>query len=153
MSELPDITITPLTKPYWDGLASGRLLYQRCRRCDNAWLPARDACPRCLETDFEWVASSGAGSVVSWVVYHVAYHESFKSRVPYDVTLVELDEGPRLITNIVDSDEGRALRPGARVTLQIEPAGNVYIPRFRLAKDCSEAETISLSPSGPALGH
>lgn len=95
------IEITELNRPYWDGLAAGRLTFQRCRACENAWLPPRDECPRCLAADWAWQEAGGGARVITWVVYHTAVDDSFKDRVPYNVAFVELDEGPRMVTNIV----------------------------------------------------
>lgn len=121
---------TPLSQPYWDALAEGQLVYQHCRRCKHAWLPARSECPECLESDWEWIPASGRARVVSWVVFHHAYHEAFKSRVPYNVTLVELDEGPRLLTNIVNPEKG--IEVGRAVTLAIEREQDFALARFAL---------------------
>jgi uncharacterized OB-fold protein len=121
--------------PYREGLAAGELRYQHCPVCASNWLPARAACPTCLSPAPEWWRSAGRGRIVSWVVYHVAYHDSFKDRLPYDVTLVELDEGPRLLTNIVDGRAGAALAIGRRVELAVEREGEVVLARFRLAAD------------------
>ena len=63
---------TPLSKPYWDALAQGRLTFQRCRRCNHAWLPARAECPECLAAEWDWQTASGKGRVISWVIYHHA---------------------------------------------------------------------------------
>ena len=70
-----------------------------------------------------------------WVVYHTAYDDAFRDRLPYDVTCVELDEGPRLLTNVTDSEAGRNLALGARVSLQIEYEGELALARFKLAPD------------------
>lgn len=128
----PAPAITDVNRPYWTGLQEGRLRYQRCPHCANAWLPARPNCPNCLSPDPEWQDASGRAKVLSWVVYHTAYAEHLKSRIPYDVTLVELEEGPRLLTNVLDSDAGRRLVPDAAVRLVIEHEEGVAIPRFRL---------------------
>lgn len=121
---------TPLSQPYWDELAQGRLTFQRCRKCGHAWLPLRAECPECLGPEWEWAEASGKGRVISWVIYHHAYHEAFRDRLPYNVALVELDEGPRLITNIVNPQAGiRAERP---VTLKIEDEHGVALARFAL---------------------
>ncbi|MBL8570716.1 MAG: Zn-ribbon domain-containing OB-fold protein [Phreatobacter sp.] len=128
---LPDVT--PLNAPHWNGLKQGRLMFQRCRACGHAWLPAREACPQCLAVEPEWQESAGRGAVVSWVVYHTAYDAAFKDRLPYDVTCVALDEGPRILTNVIDSDAGAKLRIGARVSLCIEHEGELALARFRLA--------------------
>lgn len=128
----PTPEISSLSAPFWNGLKEGVLHFQECRACGNRWLPARDACPRCLGDQLTWQPSCGRGKVVSWVVYHVAYDDAFKGRLPYDVTLVELEEGPRLLTNVVDSDAGRRLSIGASVKLKIERDGEVALARFQL---------------------
>ncbi len=130
MSEIPLPEVTPLTEPYWTGLAGGELRHQRCGSCGNAWLPAREECPGCLTDDWTWQPSAGRGRLISWVVYHTAPHASFAHRVPYNVAIVELDEGPRLITNILAADGDLAIeRP---VVLQIEQESGFSVPRFRL---------------------
>jgi hypothetical protein len=134
MSELPRLQIDERSRPYWDGLIEGKLLFQHCHACGKNWLPARECCPQCLSPDAEWRQSAGTGKIISFVVYHVAYHDAFKDRLPYDVTLVELDEGPRLVTNIVDSRAGAALRVDARVRLAIQREGGIALARFRLAE-------------------
>lgn len=131
MSELPLPTVTPLTEPYWKGLAEGELRHQLCRSCAKVWLPAREECPGCLSEDVTWAASSGNGRLVSWVVYHQASHPAFVDRVPYNVAIVELDEGARLITNVL-ADEGD-LAIDRRVVLKIEQEDGFSLPRFELA--------------------
>jgi uncharacterized OB-fold protein len=127
--ELPDAG--PLLAAYRDALAEGRLSYQRCARCSNAWLPPRDACPACLSPEWAWEAASGRGRVLSWVVYHRAYHPAFAHRLPYNVAVVELDEGPRLVTNIIDVEGGEGLLIEMPVELQAEREGDVPVARFR----------------------
>jgi len=124
---------TPLNAPYWDGLAQGRLQFQRCARCGHAWLPPRAECPTCLHDSWSWQAAHGGGRLVSWVVYHIAYHDAFADRLPYNVAVVELDEGPRLITNIADPEHAGGLKADRRVTLSIEEEHGVSLARFRLA--------------------
>lgn len=129
----PAPELTDLNRPYWQGLTEGRLMYQQCTACGCNWLPARAACPNCLAPDPEWQRSHGRGKVISWVVYHHAYADHLEEHLPYDVTIVELDEGPRMLSNIVDSDAGRALRPGLPVTLNIDTVEGVALARFRIA--------------------
>lgn len=128
----PTLTITDVNRPYWEGLAEGKLRFQCCESCGNNWLPARPNCPHCLAPKPAWKDSAGRGRVISWVVYHTAYADHLKARVPYDVTLVELDEGPRLLTNVVDSQAGQKLSPDAPVVISIETEEGVALPRFRL---------------------
>ena len=124
--------ITDVNRPYWEGLVAGQLRYQHCRHCGTNWLPAREHCPQCLSAELEWQASSGKGSIVSWIVYRHAYAAHLTERLPYDVTIVQLAEGPRILTNIVNGDAGRRLSMGAEVELAIEVEDGLSLPRFRL---------------------
>ena len=121
--------VTELTRPYWEALANGKLMFQRCQ-CGHAFLPARHECPSCLSMALKWQEATGRGTLVSWVVYHIAYSEEFKNRLPYNVAVVELEEGPRLITNMVDANE--TLRGDAQVTLQVGWEGETALARFRM---------------------
>jgi uncharacterized OB-fold protein len=124
----PDINET--SRPYWDALREGHLVVQRCAN-GHAWLPARKHCPACLSADVRWERASGRGRIVSWVVYHHAYHPAFEGRLPYNVALVQLDEGPRLLTNITDPND--ALSPDAAVELNVQWEGAVALARFSLS--------------------
>jgi hypothetical protein len=131
--DLPLPQRTELNAPYWDSLAQGQLSFQRCRRCGHAWLPARTECPSCLEADWHWQPASGHAKVVSWVVFHIAYHEAFKNRLPYNVAIVELAEGPRLISNVVGLTEPGDLTIDQALKLRIEREGDFALPRFEPA--------------------
>jgi uncharacterized OB-fold protein len=120
-----------VSAPYWAALDAGRHTFQRCNVCANAWLPPRHECPRCLNADYRWEEASGAARLISWVVYHTAFHPAFKARLPYTVAVVELIEGPRLISNIVGTDDPEALTIDRPLRLVIEREGGVAIPRFR----------------------
>ena len=128
VTEVPLPEVTALTEPYWSGLAAGELRFQRCAGCRNAWLPAREECPRCLSDDVSWEASAGRARLISWVVYHSAVHPSFADRLPYNVAIVELDEGARLITNINASEDELSIE--MPLTLSIEQESGVSIARF-----------------------
>ncbi|GAB5468343.1 MAG: hypothetical protein Kilf2KO_13730 [Rhodospirillales bacterium] len=128
----PQLEMTTVNRPYWEGLAAGVLRYQRCPACDATWLPPRAACPACLAPEPAWCAARGDGSVVSWVVYHHAYAAHLTAKLPYNVAIVELDEGPRLLTNVIAEAGHQALQVGARVKLAIETDGGQPLARFRL---------------------
>jgi uncharacterized protein len=117
-----------MTEPYWRALDQGHIVFQRCQ-CAHAWLPARKFCPQCLGDNWQWTRAAGKGRLLSWVVYHTAYHPAFAERLPYNVALVELDEGPRLITNMVDPSG--SLRADARVQLCVQREQGVALARFR----------------------
>ena len=127
---LPLPTITPLNAPYWDALKQGRLAVQCCLDCDRARLPAANACPHCLSERFEWRPAGGRGKIVSWVVYHHAFHDHFAGKLPYNVALVELAEGPRLVTNIVNPEAGLAIDKPVMLVIEVEDG--LHLPRFRL---------------------
>jgi len=128
----PQPTLTPITRPYWDALEQGRLTFQKCEECDHSWLPARECCPACLSPAWRRVDARGNGRIVSWVVYHTAYADHLKARVPYNVAIVELEEGPRLLTSIVDCEHA-ALQVDAPVQLKIVPEHGVSLPLFVLS--------------------
>jgi hypothetical protein len=92
---------TPETARYWQAAREHRLEIQHCNACGKFWFPPSQSCPHCLAADFAWTRVSGAGKVFSFVTYHRVYHPAFAKDVPYVVALVELDEGPRLLTNII----------------------------------------------------
>jgi uncharacterized OB-fold protein len=127
----PAPEITELNRPYWDELVAGALTFQRCRACGCAWLPVRSECPQCLADDWGRERAAGGATLVSWVVYHHAYHPAFAQRLPYVVAVVQLDEGPRMISNVVGSPgDGSALAIDMRLRLSIEREGDVSVPRF-----------------------
>jgi uncharacterized protein len=93
--------LTNLNRPYWDGLRQGVLRMQRCASCATLWYPPSVLCPSCWSRDHTWVDLSGRARVNSWVVFHQAYLPGFEDDVPFNVAEVTLEEGPRLMTNLV----------------------------------------------------
>jgi uncharacterized OB-fold protein len=128
--ELPTPTRTPLNAAYWDSLDQGVLSYQRCTHCQHAWLPARSECPKCLRAQWRWQPASGRARLISWVVFHVAYHKAFEHRLPYNVAVVELEEGPRLMSNVVDVADAETLCIDQALRLKIEREGATAVARF-----------------------
>jgi uncharacterized OB-fold protein len=120
----------PLADQFWQSLTEGRLTFQRCRHCKNSWLPVRSECPSCLHADWTWEEASGAARLISWVVYHRAFNEAFAKRLPYTVAVVELDEGPRMTSNIVGVDDPETLKIDQRLRLRIEQDFGMAVPRF-----------------------
>lgn len=91
---------------FWKGCAEHALRFQKCGHCGFVRWPASFICPECHSTKAELITASGGGKIYSFVVYHVAYHPGFKDNLPYVVALVELDEGPRFLSNIVECAPG-----------------------------------------------
>lgn len=110
---------TPETAFFWDGCADGALLLQHCRSCDRPWYPAQRNCPRCQGSDIDIVAASGRGRLASYVINH---RESPGFEAPYVIALVDLDEGPRMLTNLVDcAPDPTSLPVGTVVQVQFLP--------------------------------
>jgi len=107
------------TAPFWAGLMESRLRLPRCRACGHLLFPIGPCCSNCLGEEFEWTELSGKGQVWSYIVYHHAFDPAFKDKLPYNVAIVLLDEGPRLLTNIVEiaNDD---IRNGMRVTARFD---------------------------------
>ena len=123
--------ITPEMQPFWEAARRRELVVQRCGGCGTSRFPARDVCSRCLSRESAWVPVSGRGTVFSWAVMHQVYHPGFANDVPYAVVVIELDEGVRLVSNLVDCAPGdiRAGMPVEVVFDQVTP--EVTLPKFR----------------------
>ena len=104
MSERYEPPVTDVSAPFWDAAREKRLTIQRCADCERwIWYP-RSACTGCLGEDLRWTDVAGAGSVYAVSVHHRPGVAEMNDRVPYAVALVELQEGVRMLTNIVDCD-------------------------------------------------
>lgn len=118
------------SKPFWEGCHRHELLVQRCQKCHKHWFPPSALCPECLSTEWEWAKVSGKGKVFSFVVYHRLYHPGFKDEVPYTVALIELEEGPRMLSNVVG--DVKAVKCDMPVEVFFEDATEeVSLPKFR----------------------
>jgi uncharacterized OB-fold protein len=94
------------------------------------WAPNGPVCPRCFSSDFEWKELSGKGKIATWVIFHKLYHKAFAAELPYNVAFVELDEGPRIIANVLGVTN-EDLSIGMRVKVIFEKINDeVTIPKF-----------------------
>ncbi len=125
---LPEISDE--NRPFWDGARSGELRMQQCARCGHIRYPIGRICPDCLEEGHDWVPLSGRGEVYSSIVFHQVYDKAFADDVPYSVALVQLDEGPRMFSNVVGVPPSE-VRVGDRVRVVFDRVTEeVTIPRF-----------------------
>ncbi|MEQ8692752.1 MAG: Zn-ribbon domain-containing OB-fold protein [Pseudomonadales bacterium] len=90
---------TPETQHFWDGLQDGELRLQRCAACAHVYYPPRPFCPDCSSREVEIFNASGKGKLASYVINHRP-HPAWDA--PYSIAIVELEEGPRMATNIVN---------------------------------------------------
>jgi len=129
----PVPTLDDLNRPFWDGCRKGELRLQKCCSCGHVRYPIAAYCPECLSEEAEWTPLSGRGTVFSTIVFHQVYHPAFKNDVPYNVSLIQLDEGPRMFSNVVGVPPG-SVKVGERVEVLFDAVTDeLTLPRFRLA--------------------
>jgi uncharacterized OB-fold protein len=119
------------SRDYWAGAREGRLLLQKCRSCQKFQFPPRHHCAACWEADLDQAESAGFGQIESFTIVRRAPTPEYRNKVPYVVAAVLLDEGPRMITNIL-GDEALAAKIGDRVKVAFEDDGQgTTLPQFK----------------------
>ncbi len=93
-----------LTRPYWEAAKRHELVIPRCQKCDHLFFYPRSECPRCFSTDIEWANVSGRGRLHTFTIVRQPVNPAFLDDVPYVYALVQLNEGPRMISNVVQCD-------------------------------------------------
>lgn len=132
MYDKPLPVIDSESRPYWDALKQHRLTLKRCQDCGKHHFYPRALCPHCHSDAVEWVDARGTGTIYSFTIARRPAGPAFKADTPYVVAVVELDEGARMMTNIV-TDKVDAVRIGQHVTVQYEDVTDeVTLPKFRL---------------------
>ena len=125
---VPGPTTTELTVPFWDAAADGKLHFQKCNSCGHSVLYPRNLCPACWSEDLEWVEASGKGRLKSFSEVYKPGHPGWIAAAPYFVILVELDEGPTMLSHLVGKTDGIAI--GQRVRLRPTDIGGRRLPCF-----------------------
>lgn len=118
------------TEEYWAAAADGRLLIKRCADCMRTHAYPRPFCPHCWSDAVEWVEASGRASVYTFSIVRQNDLPPFKEWLPYVAAIVDLEEGPRLMTNIVDCPI-EDVRIGMEVELATREADDITVPVFR----------------------
>jgi uncharacterized OB-fold protein len=121
---------TPETAHFWDGTREGELLLQRCTSCSKSYFPPRPFCPACGEREVEIYAATGRARLYSYVINH---RPAPGFEAPYSIAVVELEEGPRMMTNIVDcaqTPEALVLDMPLEVTFE-SVSEEISLPHFR----------------------
>ncbi|MEV6400442.1 Zn-ribbon domain-containing OB-fold protein [Streptomyces sp. NPDC051907] len=118
--DLPEID--DFTRPFWDAAAEGRLLLRRCGACGRAHHYPREFCPHCWSEDVVWEQASGRAVLYTWSVVHRNDLPPFGGRVPYTAAVVDLAEGPRMMTEIVECAE-EDLAIGVELEVAFRAAG------------------------------
>ncbi|PPR19724.1 MAG: hypothetical protein CFH40_02224 [Alphaproteobacteria bacterium MarineAlpha10_Bin3] len=121
---------TPETQPFWDGTKAGELKLQRCGDCNHVYFPARPFCPSCSSRKVDWFTASGRARLYSYVINHRA-PPGFEA--PYVIAVVELEEGPRMMTNLIDcaqTPEAMILDMPLEVAFE-KASDDISLPKFR----------------------
>lgn len=133
-SEHPTPVITPVTQHQVDRARQGELALQQCSTDSTIWYPPSTHCPTCLGADFTWATASGRATLWSWVRIHQPYLKAFRDEVPYLVAYVQLEEGPTLITTLVDTDDHElTIDQPLELTFDAYGADEIPMPVFRPA--------------------
>ena len=120
------------TEPYWSAAAEGRLVFRRCEACGLAYHYPRARCPRCLSEWVRWEDAIGSGTIHTYTVVRQNGARPFRERLPYVLALVDLDEGPRLMSTI-EGAPADAVEIGARVRVAFRrETDDVTLPVFEL---------------------
>lgn len=121
------------SRPYWEGLAQGELRIQYCNACSKAVFYPRSICPYCHADSLSWIVASGKGIIYSYTVAHQGFGP-FAEDVPFVVAIVELEEGVRMMSRIVDTPRER-IAVGTAVNVTFESVDdNLTLPYFRLVQ-------------------
>lgn len=121
---------TEISKPFWDGCRARRLVMQKCEDCGNVTYYPAYMCPACTSDKLTWTELSGRGRVHSVTIVHRPAAPAFASAVPYAVALIEVEEGPIMMSNIV-GPTALETKIDDDVEVVFEDVGEVTLPRFR----------------------
>jgi uncharacterized OB-fold protein len=117
------------SQPFWEATKQHRLTYQKCDACQNVVFYPRNHCNRCGAGELSWLDSKGEGTVYTFSIVRANRSPAFRDYVPYVLSYVDLDEGFRLMTNIVGT-EPEKVKIGMRVKVSWEDQGEVALPFF-----------------------
>ena len=129
--EKPLPMMTKLSKVFYDGCRNNKLLYQQCKDCSEVIFFPKELCPNCMSHNLAWIESTGKGRIYTFTVTYAAGPPEFASDVPYAVAIIEMDEGFRLMSNIVECDFND-LVCDMPVEVVFEPVtSEITLPKFR----------------------
>jgi uncharacterized protein len=120
-----------ISAPFFNGARQRKLMLQHCAGCGQWSFPVRERCPHCFAARLEWRAASGRGNLYTFAIMHQVMNPGFAADVPYNVSQIDLEEGVRMVANIIGVANER-LRIGMPVEAVFEDVGEgVSIPKFR----------------------
>jgi hypothetical protein len=133
MTQRPLPAITPETAHFWEGARAGELRLQKCAACSHVYFPPRPFCPQCATRDVQVFRASGRATLYSYVIHHRAA-PGFTP--PYSIAVVQLEEGPRMMSNIVQVEQTpQALQLDMPLEVVFEQlTDEISLPLFRPAR-------------------
>jgi len=123
----------PVTQPFWESVKREAMALQRCNACDQFIFYPRGICPHCLADDLSWQQVKGTGLVHAFTIVYRHPNPAFQGGIPYVVALIELDEGVRMLSNLVGvAADPAAVTVGMPVEVVYEAqTDGVTLPKFR----------------------
>jgi hypothetical protein len=133
MTQRPLPAITPETAHFWEGARAGELRLQQCAACSHVYFPPRPFCPQCAARDVQVVRASGRATLYSYVIHH---RPAPGFTPPYSIAVVQLEEGPRMMSNIVQVEQTpQALQLDMALEVVFERlTDEISLPLFRPAR-------------------
>jgi uncharacterized OB-fold protein len=135
--------ITPEAKPYWEGLRQQKLMLPRCGACAAVFFYPRAVCPRCQSREIGWIQASGRGRLHAFGIAHQSFNRAYRVPPPYVLAMIELEEGPRMLSNLVNVPPDPA---SVRCDMPVEVVfhrltDEVTLPLFQPARAADRAES------------
>ncbi len=126
--------VNSIDRRFWQGAAEGKLLLQKCQKCDHRQFFPRPVCTRCFSTDLDWIPASGRGEVHSFTLVRVPRNPAFKEEVPICYADIILEEGVLMQSRIMEKDMEK-VKIGTRVTVTFQDTDNpeIKLPVFEVA--------------------
>jgi uncharacterized OB-fold protein len=136
VAPVPSPVPQPETDFYWERARAHELWLMHCDDCGQSHFYPRPICPLCFSRNTKWVQSSGRGKLYAFTIVHRGPTPAFQDRVPYVAALVQLDDGPRLPTTLVDvAPDPSAIHIGMALEVVFDDVTDaVTLPRFRPSK-------------------
>lgn len=128
--EKPQPRITPHAAPYWQSCAEEKMALPYCQKCEACFYYPRLWCPQCFNQDLSWQEVSGKGKIYSFSIIYQSPLPSYQADLPYVLAIIELEEGPRMMTNVVNCDVN-TVHVDMPVTVTYEQRGDMKIPQFQ----------------------
>jgi uncharacterized OB-fold protein len=126
---LPRPLSPEVTRPFWEAAKRHELVIPRCTICDHLFFYPRSECPRCLSNHLEWMQVSGRGRLHTYTVVYQPANAAFRDDTPYIYAVVQLDEGPRMVSNVVQCEID-----AVRVDMPLEAIFDDVTPEWTLVK-------------------